>query len=155
MEALNLKSIDADEIASLRTLSLKTATDDKQQLEVIHEGNDNFQNKQLKRLGDLVEASMGLQQEIDAKLNSFQTQQSNRRLKTNLSTNIRGWDKAIKEKIFAKRKQAEQERRQRKELEESKQGADTLLDIDLDEVITGKIKMKKSKPRAKLDNFMV
>lgn len=155
MQALNLKSIDADEVASLRTLSLKTATDDKQQLEVIHEDKDDFQSKQLKQLSDLVETSMNLQNEINGKLDTFRTQQRNRRLRTNLDKNIHVWSDEIKEQVFAKRKQAEQEYRENKKLEESKKTDDTLLDIDLDEVITGKIKMKKRKPRAKLDNFMI
>ena len=37
--------------------------------------------------------------------------------------------------------------------EYKKQEEDTLLDIDLDEVITGTIKPKKNKRKAKIDNL--
>ena len=147
VETLNLKSIDATDVASLRTLSLKTSTNDKKQLEVIPEDGDTFQQKQLKRLNDLVETSIQLQEEINEEVNLLETHRKNRRFKSNLDTNIAVWDEDIKKKIFEKRAQAEKERQRKQKLEESKKADDTLLEIDLEEVITGKIKYKK-KPKA-------
>ena len=75
----------------------------------------------------------------------LETQRLNRRLKTNLDKDFYVWDPEIKQKVFGRWKEQEERRKQARQQMDKQQEEDTLLDIDLDEVITGKFKPKKVK----------
>ena len=61
------------------------------------------------------------------------------------------------DKVLEKRRQTEAAEKERKrKLKESQKAEDDLLEINLDEVITGRIEMKKAKKKEpKLNNFLI